>query len=432
MAIEHSTIVDGEIHEPKGISSATSGQLYVADGLGSGSWDTVTSEQVLVFSESDFPAPVDVGGVMTIVPEAKEYIIQNTMNLSYPIAFPGTGLTTTIRSLNRSVVTYTGTQALFRDPDAQGAVEIFGLTEWTAPSANMFDITAGTGGFTFQAQSAPRFTNCNSLGTIDCNGTSRFNTFYGTFSDFDQGLVVIDPLFFEINTMFCFGNNQTGCTYFTVQGASTTGSVNMFNCTFTVGSNETVWDFDSTINAGVDSINLIGNTLEGTLDGAIFAAGSLDLDTVKLYSSSNNGLLANTTPDALASMRGNTTATVIAAANTPVKVAGSFTDESSQHFTIASDGRITYNGIRDITIPIDAAITAISENGTDDIALYFAKNGTVIANSGGDAEIQAVDPTRLSILWQLSFSTNDYFELFVENQTDTSNITIQNAVIRAN
>lgn len=38
MAIEHDAIVDGERHEPKGISSATSGQVYVANGATSGTW----------------------------------------------------------------------------------------------------------------------------------------------------------------------------------------------------------------------------------------------------------------------------------------------------------------------------------------------------------------------------------------------------------
>jgi len=36
--VEHSNIADPFRHEPKGISTATSGQLYIADGLGSGNW----------------------------------------------------------------------------------------------------------------------------------------------------------------------------------------------------------------------------------------------------------------------------------------------------------------------------------------------------------------------------------------------------------
>lgn len=38
MTIEHNTIGAGEIHEPKGIASATAGQTYIADGAGSGTW----------------------------------------------------------------------------------------------------------------------------------------------------------------------------------------------------------------------------------------------------------------------------------------------------------------------------------------------------------------------------------------------------------
>lgn len=41
--VEHKTLPDAEIHEPKGIASATSGQVLVANGAGSGSWQTSNS-----------------------------------------------------------------------------------------------------------------------------------------------------------------------------------------------------------------------------------------------------------------------------------------------------------------------------------------------------------------------------------------------------
>lgn len=40
MPIEHVDIGAGEIHEPKGAASALAGQVYVADGAGSGTWTT--------------------------------------------------------------------------------------------------------------------------------------------------------------------------------------------------------------------------------------------------------------------------------------------------------------------------------------------------------------------------------------------------------
>lgn len=36
--VEHSALTTGELHEPKGAATATSGEVYVADGLGSGDW----------------------------------------------------------------------------------------------------------------------------------------------------------------------------------------------------------------------------------------------------------------------------------------------------------------------------------------------------------------------------------------------------------
>lgn len=36
--IEHSALTTGELHEPKGIASASSKQVYIADGTGSGTW----------------------------------------------------------------------------------------------------------------------------------------------------------------------------------------------------------------------------------------------------------------------------------------------------------------------------------------------------------------------------------------------------------
>lgn len=38
MTIQHASIPDGQIHEPKGISTAVNRSLYIANGIGSGAW----------------------------------------------------------------------------------------------------------------------------------------------------------------------------------------------------------------------------------------------------------------------------------------------------------------------------------------------------------------------------------------------------------
>lgn len=43
--VNHGTLTDPYLHEPKGISAASSGEVYVADGAGSGAW---TAKETLI------------------------------------------------------------------------------------------------------------------------------------------------------------------------------------------------------------------------------------------------------------------------------------------------------------------------------------------------------------------------------------------------
>ena len=38
----HSTLTGADLHEPKGVAAASAGQIYIADGAGSGAWTAVT------------------------------------------------------------------------------------------------------------------------------------------------------------------------------------------------------------------------------------------------------------------------------------------------------------------------------------------------------------------------------------------------------
>jgi hypothetical protein len=57
LTIEHKDIVDPEIHEPRGITSAVEGSTYVADGVGSGAWVKRYVDDP-TFAEIDSPAAV--------------------------------------------------------------------------------------------------------------------------------------------------------------------------------------------------------------------------------------------------------------------------------------------------------------------------------------------------------------------------------------
>lgn len=52
--LQHKDIPDGQRHEPKGISTATAGQVYVANGSGGGAWTTT----IVKYSASLTPSVV--------------------------------------------------------------------------------------------------------------------------------------------------------------------------------------------------------------------------------------------------------------------------------------------------------------------------------------------------------------------------------------
>ena len=76
MSIEHKDITEANIHEPKGVSTATVNKVYVSDGAGSGIWQQVAAAQVNgltatiaeINSECDISAKaVDAGATLAVV-----------------------------------------------------------------------------------------------------------------------------------------------------------------------------------------------------------------------------------------------------------------------------------------------------------------------------------------------------------------------------
>jgi hypothetical protein len=52
--VQHSSLTDPNLHEPKGISTASSGDIYIADGVGSGNWRPVHRTGWAKFSNTTY------------------------------------------------------------------------------------------------------------------------------------------------------------------------------------------------------------------------------------------------------------------------------------------------------------------------------------------------------------------------------------------
>lgn len=143
--------------------------------------------------------------------------------------------------------------------------------------------------------------------------------------------------------------------------------------------------------------------------------------------------IPDTQPDALLGFKGNATVTVIAASSTDgtnaVLVAGTWVEERASQFTTTAAGRVTYNGEKDLTVPIDI-IATLDTVTADTVALYLALNGTAITATGITQLLEAGDRGTVSTMWQLQLQPNDFLEVFVENQTDATDITVIDIIFR--
>ena len=140
---------------------------------------------------------------------------------------------------------------------------------------------------------------------------------------------------------------------------------------------------------------------------------------------------ANTVLDGLLSIQGNSTATTIAGAGDAVLVAGTWVVEKSGIGAGTTGGRITYTGSSSQQVKIDASISvkAASASGQN-ASLYVAKNGTIVTASRVNTEVDATVEKNINVAWIETAGQNDYFELFVANESGTDDLVVTNGSFR--
>ena len=72
--VNHSTLTDPYLHEPKGVAAASSGDVYLANGAGSGAWTSRQSMLTVQFPDistaSDLYVPIPYAGTITKIQSA--------------------------------------------------------------------------------------------------------------------------------------------------------------------------------------------------------------------------------------------------------------------------------------------------------------------------------------------------------------------------
>lgn len=375
--------------------------------------------RVVVNSAADFPTVV--GGKIPLVANTEYYIGSNTVTVADEftvapnVSFIGAGAP--------ALVTYTGTGNMFEGDgiglfaikqiavDLPNGGHVFGITDTVQSSViNMLDY---------------RVLSCGSLGTI--TGVLAFVMEFGSIFAMDNGITLVGNIaVISVDKMFGF---STSATHKTVDLGSAVASTLEFS--------------DMAITAPIGAFGISGLASSGNLPvGSIatvvsceFLGGMTTLENITTddirWSFLGNSGIPNSNPDALLSLNGNATETVIALVDTPVKVAGTWVIERVSQMTGTTDGRVTFNAERTLASPITIQVTISSASGTNkEVHMHLALNGSIIANALSVNKVGQNDPRTLNIPWQLNLSENDYIEIFVENKTDAVNLIVSQAIVR--
>lgn len=129
----------------------------------------------------------------------------------------------------------------------------------------------------------------------------------------------------------------------------------------------------------------------------------------------------------------NSTETVIASIGTPVQVSGTYVTGELVNITHVN-GRLTNAGSETLVLKVSVSMTCSLNLTTADIKAYIYKNGAVSSNFTQEPSLDGTSPSfhTVSMTGFISLSPNDYIEVYISNQTNTDNITVQSLNFNCN
>jgi len=370
-------------------------------------------KQVLVGSISDLPAPS--AGDITLADEI-DYHFTSSFSLVNDRLILGDN--TIITAIDSSLVTltYTGTGTMITSTGNSNKIARITLA---CPNGTLMNIDGqGTGIFQMFDMT---------VGVADTLGT--WTALSSQITNVAFGSITTDGLLFtgSHGIFLASGNlmNLVAGTLFDLGTATFDGF--SFTSSFPdIASGATMIDgaaASANINTGG-----FGTVQDVIMTGAGTALATISTDDNQ-WQFSINSTIADTMAHSLISF--NTPTTTTLTQDTPKLITGTWTDEDSSQFTNTAAGRITYNGVKDITIAISIATSIESASATNkDIVVYLALNGTEIANSGSPNRVSANDPKNTSVMWELDISPTDFMEVFIENTTDNIDMIVNKASMR--
>jgi hypothetical protein len=380
---------------------------------------TVTSNTVIVNSEADFPAAV--GGIITLV-DGKNYFIAS--NISTANRFVGANNVIMSNDTFGTTLTYTGTGDMFTVTNGLFGIKEIGLR---CPNGTLVNTDAVTSGNLLLRWLL--IYEVKNLGSIKSTSIGIYDCFIQSHTGEGFTLGSASNLRLNIQNITVVSTTLS-TSIFANLGTATFTALNISRVIFLASTSGQVFLSGAASGANINS-GVVGVVSSVTINGSMAALATISADDVGWDFASNNKI-QDTRPDTLLVLAAQTN-TVIATVNTPVLVAGTFTVVRSAQMSGTAAGRATYLNARPAALPITANLTVEPVSGTGKtISAYLYKNGAQIAASKVPITTSATFPENISVVWQDNFVTNDYYEIFVENNTDALDVVVKSAVLRVN
>ena len=372
-----------------------------------------STKTVIVNNINDFPAAV--AGVITLA-DNTEYAVRNDITTASRFVL---GNNSVITGSDAIVValTYTGSGVMFTSTNKNWSLKDITIN---CTTGTFIDFN-GSGLEIFQILSC--VINAATLGTIDdfigihFDDTQMTATTNGIIFGGSNGVMLLEANLTTIAAGILYDLGTS-----TFNGLSVTDGFSTLNGT-------------SIFMSGLVSSGNINTGGLGAVHNCRFFGAGTPLQNINYqnirWQLFINDVVQDTHKDCLMSQIGNATATVIAVAGTAVKLAGTWTEEHASHFSGDATGRITYSGVKNDHFDVSFSFTGDPVSGTNKaIKYYLYKNGVEVTNSGAAANISSGDPKRVTLLWRIGMNQSDYLEAYVENNTDTVNVLVTDAVLR--
>ncbi len=397
-------------------SVSDDGTLTVSPTTGAVVVSLNTTGTVYVHDLADFPAPV--GTVITLAPFTT-YIVHGTVNLGLNrIFFQTASLLRGGNAYRDAIVSTITSNAEYVLNYTAGAASIV-VTDLTisgpGASGNIANFVVGAG-------FACHLSRCRFLssGLIEFGDATEIRVFDCLFSR--DGTQAKDCMQLKSTATItqihvhrcCFMNLNTMAGLESVAGSST-AHIRMTACTFLSPNGVALADK--------------GTTVRGDYHDNWVALGVVHFDgvdqtpeTIGWFYDHNNGI-ADHHPQG--QLHVSTPAvTVIPAANTPVKMAGTTTSGVLNKMSMPLNNRITYLGVDDMRALCIANVGVDGAANNNFINIYIAVNGVVQPISRTQMQTDGgADPGHATSYLLTTLSINDFVEIWAENTSGAANVT---------